>query len=147
MPTKMNKEEIKKLFKEFDNGNGHLSLAEIDRAITHYHPELGTNKKAIMRAYKEADTSGNGFVELREFQKIVELLIYYNEISQIFEELDTNDDHRISFSEFKRGFSLMNEEDLDESYLRQEFNRIDTNRGGFILFDEFCMYMANRKVK
>jgi len=35
-----------------------LSLAEIDRAVTHFYPQLGTNKKAIMRAYKAADTSG-----------------------------------------------------------------------------------------
>ena len=43
---------------EFDNGNGRLSLAEIDRAVTHFYPQFGTNKKAIMRAYKEADSSG-----------------------------------------------------------------------------------------
>jgi len=46
------------LFNQFDNGNGHLSLAELDRAIIHFYPQLGTNKQAIMRAYKAADTSG-----------------------------------------------------------------------------------------
>jgi hypothetical protein len=46
------------LFKKFDNGNGRLSLAEIDRAIIDYYPQFATNKKAIMRAYKAADTSG-----------------------------------------------------------------------------------------
>ncbi|CAF0914762.1 unnamed protein product [Rotaria sp. Silwood1] len=136
MSSKMSKEEIKKLFKQFDNGNGHLSLAEIDRAIVHHYPQLAKNKKAIMRAYKAADTSGNGFVELKEFEKIVEFLHYYNKLSQAFEELDTNDDHRISFSEFKKGFSLLGEDDSDEGYLRQEFNKIDTNKGGYILFDE-----------
>ncbi|CAF0806760.1 unnamed protein product [Adineta ricciae] len=147
MSGQMSKEEVKKLFQEFDNGNGHLSLAEIDRAITHRYPQLGTNKKAIMRAYKEADTSGNGFVELREFRKIIELLHHYDELSKLFEELDTNDDHRISFHEFKKGFSLLGEDDTDEQFLRKEFNSIDTNRGGYILFDEFCMYMAKRKVE
>jgi len=33
-------------------------LAELDRAIIHYYPQFGTNKQAIMRAYKAADTSG-----------------------------------------------------------------------------------------
>ncbi|CAF1355605.1 unnamed protein product [Rotaria sordida] len=146
MSSNVNKEEVKKLFKQFDNGNGHLSLAELDRAIVHFYPQLGTNKKAIMRAYKAADTSGNGFVELREFEKIVQLLNHYDKLSQIFKELDTNDDHRISFSEFKRGFALIGEDDSNENYLRQEFNKIDTNKGGYILFDEFCIYMANRKV-
>ncbi|CAF4334688.1 unnamed protein product, partial [Rotaria sordida] len=66
----MSKEEIRQLFKQFDNGNGRLSLAEIDRAIINFYPQFGTNKKAILRAYKAADTSGNGFVELKEFEKI-----------------------------------------------------------------------------
>ncbi len=78
----------------------------------------------------------NGFVELKEFGKIVELLNHYNKLSQIFEELDTNDDHRISFSEFKKGFELTGEDSSDEKFLRKEFNKIDTNKGGFILFDE-----------
>ncbi|CAF2757325.1 unnamed protein product [Rotaria sp. Silwood2] len=143
----MSKEEIKRLFKQFDNGNGHLSLAEIDRAIIQFYPQFGTNKKAIMRAYKAADTSGNGFVELKEFEKIVHLLKQYNEISKIFEELDTNDDHRISFNEFKQGFQLLGEDDSDEDSLQEEFDAIDSNDGGYILFDEFCMHMAKKKLQ
>jgi hypothetical protein len=27
---------------------------------------------------------------------------------------------------------------VDENHLKQEFNRIDTNHGGYILFDEVC---------
>jgi Ca2+-binding EF-hand superfamily protein len=73
---------------------------------------------------------------LKEFGKIIEFLNYYNEINKVFEELDTNGDHRISFSEFKKGFHLLNEHYSDEHYLKDEFNKIDTNHGGFILFDE-----------
>ncbi|CAF4160168.1 unnamed protein product [Rotaria socialis] len=134
--AKPSKEEVKRLFKQFDNGNGHLSLAEIDRAVTHFYPQLGIKKNAIMRAYKAADISGNGLVELKEFAKILELLHYYNKLSEVFEELDTNDDHRISYTEFKRGFELLGEDSNDESYLKNEFKQVDTNNGGFILFDE-----------
>ena len=45
------------LFKKFDNGNGILSLAEIDRAIIHWYPEFGTNRQAMLRAFKAADTN------------------------------------------------------------------------------------------
>ncbi|CAF1370067.1 unnamed protein product [Rotaria magnacalcarata] len=89
-----------------------------------------------MRAYKAADTNGNGFVELREFEKIVQLLQQYDEISKIFQELDTNDDHRASFDEFKNGFELLGEDTPDEESLKQEFDGIDSNDGGYILFDE-----------
>lgn len=75
-------------------------------------------------------------IELREFGKIVELLKHYNELHGVFDQLDTNDDHRISFAEFKKGFDLIGEDSSDENYLRREFNKIDTNKGGFILFDE-----------
>ena len=107
----------------------------------------------------------DGFVELREFTKIVQLLQQYDEISKVFEELDTNDDHRISLKEFKRGYELLGDDSSDEDRLREEFDAIDTNDGGQILFDEvrtrriqfdmilsfvfhfqFCMYMANKRV-
>ncbi|CAF1386911.1 unnamed protein product, partial [Adineta steineri] len=42
------------------------------------------------------------------------------------------------FSEFKKGHELMGVEDIDEYALRKEFHRIDTNHGGYILFDEVC---------
>ena len=64
------------------------------------------------------------------------MLKKYDEISQVFEQLDTNDDHRISFREFKQGFQLLNEDDSDEDRLREEFDAIDSNDGGYILFDE-----------
>lgn len=146
MPKKFTKEEVKKLFKEFDNGNGHLSLAEIDRAVKHFHPELGTNKKAMMRAYKAADNSGNGFIELREFEKILNFLQYYDSLSKIFEEIDTDDDHRVSFDEFKMGIEQLGEDYSSEAQLKKDFKAIDTNGGGYILFDEFCKYMANKNV-
>lgn len=68
----------------------------------------------------------------------MDLLYYYQELSETFSELDNNGDHRISFAEFKRGFELLGEEGLDDADLKREFNKIDTNKGGFILFDEVC---------
>jgi len=33
-------------------------LAEVDRAVTFWHPEFGTNHQAMLRAFKAADTNG-----------------------------------------------------------------------------------------
>jgi len=71
---------------------------------------------------------------------LIDLLYYYNELSTLFGQLDTNKDKRISFNEFKKGHELINQSDVDENHLRQEFNRIDTNHGGYILFDEVCFF-------
>ncbi len=78
----------------------------------------------------------DGFVELKEFGKIVQLLQKYDQISRVFEELDTNDDHRVSFNEFKRGHELLGDDSSGEDNLKEEFNAIDGNHGGYILFDE-----------
>lgn len=67
---------------------------------------------------------------------MIQLLQQYDEISKIFEELDTNDDHRISFKEFKRGYELLGDDAGDEDRLKAEFDAIDTNDGEHILFDE-----------
>ena len=73
---------------------------------------------------------------MNEFCRLIELLYHYNELSNLFGQLDTNKDKRISFNEFKKGHELIGQSDLDDRELRKEFNRIDTNRGEYILFDE-----------
>ena len=67
---------------------------------------------------------------------MIDLLGYYDKISETFQQLDTNQDKRISFAEFKKGHELLGEDSSNESELRREFNSIDTNHGGYILFDE-----------
>ncbi|CAF1203889.1 unnamed protein product [Rotaria sordida] len=147
MAKHLSKDECKKLFQRFDNGNGILSLAEVDRAVIHWFPEFGTNRQAMLRAFKTADTNGTGFIEFKEFHHLIDLLYYYNKLSDLFGQLDTNKDKRISFNEFKKGHELIGHTNIDEGHLREEFNRIDTNHGGYILFDEFCIYMAKKKTK
>jgi len=57
------------LFREMDgNGNGGLSLAEIDGYVKDKYPgEFEAH--ALMRAYKAADVSQDGFIERAEFFK------------------------------------------------------------------------------
>jgi len=37
-------------------------LAEVDRAIIHWYPEFGTNRQAMLRAFKAADSNGVGLI-------------------------------------------------------------------------------------
>ncbi|CAF4303673.1 unnamed protein product, partial [Rotaria sp. Silwood2] len=97
MPKHLTEDECRKLFQRFDNGNGILSLAEIDRAIIYWYPEFGTNRQAILRAYKAADANGSGFVEFKEFRRLIDLLYYYNKLSDLFAQLDTNKNKKIRY--------------------------------------------------
>ncbi|CAF0993931.1 unnamed protein product [Adineta steineri] len=97
-----------------------------------------------MRAYKKADKSGNGYIEFKEFATLISQLNYYDEIINLFRELDIDNDHRISFNEFKKGYDLLNLNSSNTCQLRKEFDSIDTNQSGYIVFDEFCFYMTER---
>ncbi|CAG8635439.1 1095_t:CDS:2, partial [Racocetra fulgida] len=89
-----------------------------------------------MRAYKEADTSKDGYVEIEEFGRLLDSLNLYYELYEIFQKVDKDKDGRIHFDDFKKGRKFMKLNDLSDNELKTEFEKIDENKGGFILFDE-----------
>nr|CAG8560107.1 1052_t:CDS:2 [Entrophospora candida] len=143
---KLNQEEIKEIFERFDyNGNGILSLAEIDKAIAETYPLLAKDKPALMRAYKAADASKDGFIDSNEFGRLLDLLYYYNDVYKKFKKLDKNNDKRINYQEFKEGHKMIGIKVASEKDLKAEFDKIDANGGGYILFDEFCLFVSKKK--
>ncbi|CAG8583402.1 28424_t:CDS:2, partial [Dentiscutata erythropus] len=125
------------IFNQFDiNGNGLLSLSEIQTAVITNLPEYKDNKPAILRAYKAADVSKDGYVQREEFGRLLDLLFYYKELHEIFKSLDVDHDRRITFEEFKKGHKLILLEGYSDEKLKEEFDSIDKNKGGLILFDE-----------
>lgn len=122
------------------NGNGIVSLAEIDKWVVERYPLLNS-KPALMRAYKKTtlkDGNGDAWVQRNEFIKLLRNLFYFNRVYLVFSEIDSDNDRRIDLDEFKAGFKLL-KLDADASTV---FTEIDTNNGGFILFDEFCLWFA-----
>ncbi|CAG8535404.1 7575_t:CDS:2 [Dentiscutata heterogama] len=147
MPEKLSKEKVKETFKKFDyNNNGLLSLAEIDKAVIELYPQFADEKPVLMRAYKAADVSKDGYVQLTEFGRLIDLLYYYDELYHLFQQLDKNKDKRIGFDEFKKGHELIGITTNNTAELKKSFAEIDTNDGGYILFEEFCIYAAKKKL-
>ena len=141
LPTK---EERTKLFERLDfNGNGGLSLAEIDKGVIEMFPAFNC-KPALMRAYKAADRSGDGFIERREFRLLLQYLVYFNNLFHKFEEIDANHDGRLCLEEFVRGCSVVGVT-VDRKEAEREFAKMDGNNGGYVLFDEFCVWCAHRE--
>ena len=131
------------LFARFDyNGNSTLSLAEIDKAIVELWPEFN-HKPALMRAYKAADVNQDGWVGRKEFGRLLEYLVYFNNLWHRFEEIDLSGDQRLSLEEFAAGCVAVGEK-MTDAEIDAEFARIDTNGGGYVLFDEFCAWCAQR---
>ena len=91
------REELHKLWERFDyNGNGLLSLAEIDKLVREEYPQYD-DKQALLRAYKFADQDGSGFITKNEFATLVRSLAYFKALAEEFREVDASGDRRIDF--------------------------------------------------
>lgn len=143
-------DKIKLLWKALDfNGNGGSTLAEIDKFVVERYPALN-NKPALMRAYKRTCSKGGGgdgddYVEKKEFKILLKNLVFYNQLFQSFDEIDTGDDRRVDCNEFLKGVKFLGLQDMKQDQLVIEFGRIDKNGGGQIMFDEFCEWYLERK--
>eukprot|EP01052_Picozoa_sp_SAG31_P000378 SAG31_NODE_11_length_38734_cov_21.263854_28_plen_666_part_00 len=186
-PESLNVEDERILFARWDiNGNGVLSMAEIDKAVQELFPYYN-HKPSVMRAYKAADLNGSGAISRHEFKKLLHFLVcidhstcwqrpplffslhpvrvsrvfnlnlnfctcqskvYFTELWEVFDQLDSDHDHRISRSEFaKASQKVPGLRKLDPAVLAAEFDRIDADGGGMVLFDEFCAWCAHYHIK
>ena len=121
-----------------------LSLAEIDKAVAQLWP-LFNHKKVLMRAYHAADVSADGFIGRKEFRLLLQYMLYFNRLWAVFEQIDLDNDHRLTLHEFREGcVSIGLNVGLAEA--GREFHAMDENNDGFILFNTFCVWSARRQV-
>ncbi|KAH9893851.1 flagellar calcium-binding protein-like protein TB-44A [Xylariomycetidae sp. FL2044] len=161
------------------NGNGYLSLAEVDKGVRDVlglEASVYDAKPAIMRAFQAARRvssssssskgnnnntttssskkhSGGGgnddddYIERSEFRLLLLYLGRYFELYRAFARLDAGDDGRVDRAEFARARPLVEGwvgvplEDYEG-----EFDRIDRNGGGQILFGEFAEWAIGKSL-
>ena len=125
------------------NGNGIVSLAELDKWIVQSFPQLN-NKAALRRAFirtTSKDGDGDDWIQRREFKALLVNVIYFNRAFELFDSIDTGRDQRVDFDEFFSAVSRLGL-GLDRKQALSEFQRIDVNGGGQLLFDEFCEWLV-----
>ncbi|CAJ1353909.1 unnamed protein product [Effrenium voratum] len=129
------------------NGNGIVSLAEIDRLVVDQYPLLN-HKPALMRAYqktisKPGGGDGDAWVEKKEFKTLLVNLFYFNKISWIFEQGAGIDmDRRMTLEDFRRVLVLCGCS-MTDAEAKKQFEAMDRNHGGLVLLDEFCSWFAS----
>jgi Ca2+-binding EF-hand superfamily protein len=140
------------------NGNGYLSLAEVDKGLRDILQidEIFDAKPAIMRAFQaaknympsNAGTPGADYVQRKEFRILLQFLRHYFELWVMFEALDTGEDRRVNFEEFQAAIPKLAEWGVyvAEGEAEDTFNKIDSNDGGQILFAEFCSWAIKHKL-
>lgn len=74
--------------------NGRLSLAEVDKAVQELYPQFD-NKPALIRAFKAADRTGDGFITRKEFRLLLQGLRYFNAAWARFASLDGDGDRKL----------------------------------------------------
>merc|ERR1712223_1345171 len=156
--TDEEKAKRSELFKQFDpNGNGYLSLAETDKGMRDVlqSDELFDCKQAVNRSFHFAKTKSQGdskhgddYLEFREFRLFLAPLRQYFEYYQAFARIDTGDDNRVSKEEFTSDNIKASLEKwvgpIED--LEAEFEKIDTNAGGQILFTEFVDWALEKNL-
>jgi len=146
--------DLKQLWKRLDyNGNNIVSLAEVDKLVTEMvaggaWPSWLDSKPALMRAFQKAcrynsDGKYDDYVEKSEFHCLLLNIFWFGKLYMIFEKIDKDMDRRIDLQEFQHGCTEL-ELQLTPTEAQKEFESIDTNSGGQILFVEFCAYIRKR---
>ena len=139
-----------------NNGNGYLSLAEIDKGLNDMGPKMEPvykAKSALMRAFQAAkdhckgkSTVGDDYVEKKEFRILILYLRQYFEYFLMYKEIDANGDGRLSINEFKQQIPQMEKWGVKIKNPEDEFKKIDVNGGGIVLFDEFSHYCISKSL-
>jgi len=168
LPTEKTEEQKalrKDLFDGFDpNGNGYLSLAEIERGAEQNIglPEIYENKPVMMRAYQAArsvankktpddakdggedEDVGEHYIERSEFRLLLVYFRKYLEVWQMFDRIDTGDDRRVNLEEFQSAMPLLKTWGVEIEDSEASFAEIDANGGGQVLFDEFSNWAIKK---
>ena len=73
-----------------------MSLAEIEKVVRELYPAFD-NKPALLRAYKAADRTGDGFITRKEFRLLLQGLRYFHGVWARFASLDADGDRKSGF--------------------------------------------------
>mmetsp|Transcript_13853 Transcript_13853/g.16508 ORF Transcript_13853/g.16508 Transcript_13853/m.16508 type:complete len:394 (+) Transcript_13853:60-1241(+) len=146
-PRKFRASELADLWKQYDvNGNGLVSLGEIDRFVCKQYPiyNIDHYKPALVRAYKFADKDGSGLISKDEFHTLVRSLSFFQDLWTKFQSIDIDNDRSISLDEFITKRSLLGLEGISEFEAKKLFRQIDTDKSGFLRFYELATHCARQ---
>ena len=137
------------------NGNGLLSLAEVDKGMRDVVklPIISGFKPVLMRAFMAAKTmvkaktkNDEDFISKGEFRYLLKYLRQYYELWIAFDQIDTSHDHRVSHNEFLKCKPILESWGIDMSNPEAQWKKADSDGGGMILFIEFCDWAIKNQI-
>lgn len=160
LPWEKNEEGKQKRIEQWQkidvNGNGYLSLAEVDKAMRDVIglPILFGLKPVLMRAFQAAKSVApskskydDDYIQKQEYRLLLKYLRQYYEYWVAFVKVDKDGDRRISFEEFEQAKDVMLKWGIDiSSDPKAQFEECDADGGGMILFSEFCDWAIKKNL-
>ena len=137
------------------NGNGLLSLAEVDKGMKDVIklPQLFDTKPVLLRAFNAAKTKikstskyGDDYVNKSEYRHLLKYLRQYFEYWAAFGRIDANSDRRVSFDEFKQASQKLTDWGIDMKDPKAQWKECDADGAGMVLFDEFCDWAIKKNL-
>ena len=156
------------------NGNGLLSLAEVDSwiqtALVAKHRQLKGKqlyklyRPAYILAFDAAKSLAEGgnddYVTKKEFRLMIAYLNLYADLFDAFAAIDgggpgvdANDDRRISRDEWMKGHHSVSTFDwtklhkITDAEAEAVFDQMDADNGGMVLLNEWCDYLIRAEVR
>ena len=124
------------------NGNGYLSLAEVDRGmkIVLKCETLFNVKPVLIRAFNAAkDVSGTqtgpdaDYLVYSEFRTFLVYLRQYFEYWVMFDRIDSSDDRRIDFKEFNVALAEIRKWGVEVTDKKSVWAELDADGVGYVL--------------
>jgi Ca2+-binding EF-hand superfamily protein len=101
---------------------------------------MSTFDQKVEEQFKNFDIDGSGFVSKTELYKVLKRVTgkdwTADEVTKLFDEVDTNHDDQMSLEELKKALSKRSPSDVKEADLRVAFNDIDKDKSGLISAEE-----------
>ena len=162
LPVEKTKEDRKNrlnLWKKLNEyGNGYISFKRLNVQLTNHLdlPEIIRNKGPIKLAFDAAcnkyERNGinkdDNLLEWMEFRIFLVYLRQYFEYFIMFQKVDSSEDLRISFDEFKKAIPLMKNwgVEIKDNEAEKEYNNIKTDNEEDISFEEFCNFAIQKSL-
>lgn len=121
-------------------GDGFLTPSEVQRAIDELWPQLN-HRKIVALAFSAADTAGDKLIDRQAFKRLLQHIVFFNDRSQVLETINSRTHGRVTGAEFRKVLPRLGIS-VRPMQANSEFDALDEDDAGFILFEELCTWAA-----
>ena len=133
--------EVQATFVRLAAGRAKLSLNEVAQGVTELWPSFD-DAPALMRAYRAADSAGDGWIAAADFQLLLSYLSFFHARWPAFNQLDEEHDGKIPVDALTAtGADLGLEDAAIDSMSRQ----LDPDGRGWLAFEDLCTWAARSR--